>query len=115
MEVGAGPEMTTPEQPGMAYVRGIDSAELAAETVGQALVRASRDDGDGAALVWLTDAGVDSMTWAQLYARSCSAAASLPRTSTGKVRKHLPREWHQDDTLDARCGVAGPAPGGERH
>jgi acyl-CoA synthetase (AMP-forming)/AMP-acid ligase II len=102
MEVGAGPEMTTPEQPGMAYVRGIDSAELAQETVGQALVRASRDAANGAALVWLTDA-----EWV--------IAASLPRTSTGKVRKHLLREWHQDGTLHARCGVAGPAPGGERH
>jgi fatty-acyl-CoA synthase len=30
-------------------------------------------------------------------------ATTLPRTSTGKVRKHLLREWHEDGTLHAKC------------
>jgi fatty-acyl-CoA synthase len=33
------------------------------------------------------------------------AVADFPRTSTGKVRKHLLREWHQAGTLEAECGV----------
>lgn len=35
--------------------------------------------------------------------------SSLPRTSTGKVRKHLLREWYDDGTVYARCGGARPA------
>lgn len=30
-------------------------------------------------------------------------ASTFPRTSTGKVRKHLLREWYEDGTLEARC------------
>jgi len=31
-------------------------------------------------------------------------ASTLPRTSTGKVRKHLLRQWYEDGSLHARCG-----------
>lgn len=31
--------------------------------------------------------------------------AEFPRTSTGKVRKHLLREWHQKGTLRIECGA----------
>jgi fatty-acyl-CoA synthase len=34
-------------------------------------------------------------------------ATTLPRTSAGKVRKHLLREWFEDGTLHAKCGAAG--------
>ncbi|TAM65173.1 class I adenylate-forming enzyme family protein [Mycobacterium sp.] len=30
---------------------------------------------------------------------------SLPRTSTGKVRKHLLREWYENGTLEANCAA----------
>lgn len=30
-------------------------------------------------------------------------ASSFPRTSTGKVRKHLLRKWHEDGTIYGRC------------
>jgi fatty-acyl-CoA synthase len=33
-------------------------------------------------------------------------AATLPRTSTGKVRKHLLREWYENGTLDVNCGAS---------
>jgi acyl-CoA synthetase (AMP-forming)/AMP-acid ligase II len=32
-------------------------------------------------------------------------AVALPRTSTGKVRKHLLSEWHEDGTLQSNCGI----------
>ncbi|MET7772536.1 class I adenylate-forming enzyme family protein [Nocardia sp. NPDC005366] len=34
---------------------------------------------------------------------------SLPRTSTGKVRKHQLREWYVKGTLTERCGTGGEA------
>lgn len=38
------------------------------------------------------------------------AVAALPRTSTGKVRKHLLRQWYEEDTLRAECGAARQPP-----
>jgi fatty-acyl-CoA synthase len=35
--------------------------------------------------------------------------STLPRTSTGKVRKHELREWYEDGTIHARCaGIETP-------
>jgi fatty-acyl-CoA synthase len=32
--------------------------------------------------------------------------ATLPRTSTGKVRKHILRAWYENGSLSSQCGVA---------
>jgi fatty-acyl-CoA synthase len=64
------PGMATPQQPGMAYVRAIDSTQPTAETV-------ARESGSDPVLAWLTDTGVESMTWAQLYARACATGIAL--------------------------------------
>jgi fatty-acyl-CoA synthase len=70
-----GPE--APQRPGLAYVRAIDSVQIPEETVDQALARVARDWGSDPALVWLTETGVDSMTWAQLYAKACAMGVAL--------------------------------------
>jgi fatty-acyl-CoA synthase len=91
------PGPASPQQQGLAYLRAIDSTQLSAETVDQALARVSRESGHNLALVWLTDSGVGSMTWAQLYARARAAAATLldinPRR--GRVALAAPNsvEW----------------------
>jgi acyl-CoA synthetase (AMP-forming)/AMP-acid ligase II len=62
---------------GLSYVQAIDEAELSNETVGQALARLARDVPEHPALVWLTEAGAESMSYGELYARSCGVAAWL--------------------------------------
>jgi acyl-CoA synthetase (AMP-forming)/AMP-acid ligase II len=71
------PGPTTPQRPGLAYVRAIDTACLGEESVDQALNRVARDSGSDPALVWLTDNGVGSMTWAELGELARRAAAAL--------------------------------------
>lgn len=71
------PGPATPQQPGLAYVRAIDLADLREETVDRVLARAARDCGNNVALMWLIDAGVGSMTWAELYSRARAGATTL--------------------------------------
>src|SRR6476620_10391493 len=84
-----GPDPATPQQPGLSYVRAIDSSQLSAETVGQALTRVARDSGSDAALVWLSDAGVGSMTWAELYVKACATGAALLELNPSRGRVAL--------------------------
>lgn len=80
---------TTPEPPGLSFVRAIDKVELSDETVGQALARLARSTPEHPALVWLTDTGTESMSWQQLYARSCGVAAWLRELNPGRGRVAL--------------------------
>jgi acyl-CoA synthetase (AMP-forming)/AMP-acid ligase II len=70
------------------------------------------------AAVILAGDGVDSSTLASFAQSKLSrhkrptewiCAKTLPRTSTGKVRKHLLQQWYEDGTLQGKC-VTGVLP-----
>lgn len=72
-----------------------------------------------AAVIPATDATVDLAHLASLTATKLSAykrpaewyvAATLPRTSTGKIRKNILRDWYKDGLLDTNCGVTDRTP-----
>ncbi|MCV7231585.1 AMP-dependent synthetase [Mycobacterium branderi] len=71
--------------------------DLREETVGAALARVSRDFGDHRALVWLTDSGMGSMTWAQLHVRARAAGAMMldlnPRRGRVAIAAPNSVEW----------------------
>jgi fatty-acyl-CoA synthase len=98
-----GPE--TPQRPGLAYVRAIDSVQIADETVDQALARVAQDSGSDPALVWLTETGVGSMTWAQLYAKACAMGAALLDLNPERGRVVLVAP-NSVDWIVAMCGCA---------
>lgn len=65
------------EQSGLAYHRGIDGCELSTETVADVLHRVGHDCAESRALAWLTDSGLEALTWGEVYLRAMSVAASL--------------------------------------
>ncbi|MGV0050648.1 class I adenylate-forming enzyme family protein [Mycobacterium colombiense] len=83
------PDLATPQQPGLAYVQAVGAMQLSGETVGQALARVARDSGGDRALVWLTDRGVECMTWAELYAKACAAGVALQDLNPDRGRVAL--------------------------
>jgi fatty-acyl-CoA synthase len=85
----AGPTPNSPEQPGLAYVRAVDSAQLSTETVGDALLRISGRYPDNRGLAWLADSGLATMTWAEIHARSSAAAATLQAINPSNARVAL--------------------------
>ena len=88
----------------------IDRADLCDETVGEALARLASDAPDHPALVWLTETGAESMSYGELYGRSCGVAAWLadinPRD--GRVALAAPNsvEWIIAFYACALAGVA---------
>jgi fatty-acyl-CoA synthase len=95
---------------GLAYVRAIDKVELSDETVGQSLARLARDAPDQSALVWLTEAGTASMSYGELYARSCGVAAWLSglNPDRGRVALAAPNSVEWVIAMYA-CALAGMA------
>ena len=65
------------EQSGLAYHRGIDGCELSTETVADVLHRVGHDCSDSRALAWLTDDGLEALTWGEVFVRAKSVAASM--------------------------------------
>ena len=76
----------TAEQPGLAYRREIDRCELSTETVADALYRVGQECSDKRALAWLTDDGVEALTWGEVYLRAKSVAASLVQQNPRRAR-----------------------------
>lgn len=95
---------------GYSYVRAIYEAELSTETVGQALARLARDTPDRPALVWLTGTGTESMSYGELYARSCGVAAWLCELNPdrGRVALAAPNSAEWIIVMYA-CALAGMA------
>jgi acyl-CoA synthetase (AMP-forming)/AMP-acid ligase II len=100
------------------YPAEIEHKFSALETVSEVAVFGAKDARLGerviAAVVPAAGAAVDTTHLAFLAATQLSAykrpaewyvAATLPRTSTGKVRKHLLREWYENGLLHANCGI----------
>jgi acyl-CoA synthetase (AMP-forming)/AMP-acid ligase II len=95
---------------GLSYVRAVDKVELSDETVGQSLARVAAQNPNHPALVWLTESGTDSMTWAELYARACGAAARLEELNPerGRVALAAPNSVEWIIAMYA-CALAGMA------
>jgi acyl-CoA synthetase (AMP-forming)/AMP-acid ligase II len=100
------------------YPAEVEQAVSAHESVSETAVFGVTDKRLGervvAAVIPAAGATVDVTELAALAEARLSAykrpvewivAAKLPRTSTGKVRKHLLREWHESGTLQANCGA----------
>jgi fatty-acyl-CoA synthase len=91
------------------------------ETVSEVAVFGAKDARLGerviAAVVPAAGAAIDVTRLASLAATQLSAykrpaewyvAGTLPRTSTGKVRKNLLRDWYENGLLHANCGIIDP-------
>ncbi len=76
----------TEEQAGLSYLRLTDAAELTRATVGQTLLRVASERPDQPALMWLTETGVEEMTWAELTTKASAAAHELSRLSPARER-----------------------------
>ena len=76
----------TAEQPGLAYRREIDGCELSTETVADVLYRVGHDSPDNRALAWLTDDGLEALTWGEVYLRAKSVAAALVNQNPRRAR-----------------------------
>jgi acyl-CoA synthetase (AMP-forming)/AMP-acid ligase II len=78
-------------------VRAIDTASLDEERVDEALARVVRDSGSNPALMWLSDNGVGSMTWAELGELASRAAATLldlnPQRGRVALAAHNSVDW----------------------
>ncbi len=85
----AGPATDAEEEAGFSYVRRIEHAALSRDTVGDLLRGTALARPDDPALAWLTPMELASMTWGELYARSCSAADVLAEINPEKKRVAL--------------------------
>lgn len=100
------------------YPAEVEQAVSTLDTVAEVAVFGSADDRLGerviAAVLPTADATLDVAELVALAERRLSAykrpeewvvVSALPRTSTGKVRKHLLREWYESGIINAECGV----------
>ena len=85
----AGPGFNSAETSGLSYVRGLDHVALSDNTVGDVLRENALKWPSHRALAWVTSAGLESMTWSALCARSCSAADALAEINPEKKRVAL--------------------------
>ena len=104
------------------YPAEVEQALSTHESVSEIAVFGVADDRLGervvAAVIPATGAEIDRDGLASLATQRLSSykrpadwlqVSTLPRTSTGKVRKHLLREWHESGILDRKCGPASRA------
>jgi fatty-acyl-CoA synthase len=100
------------------YPAEVEQTVSSHESVGEVAVFGSADPRLGerviAAVIPAADTALDVAELDALVERRLSSykrptewvvVADFPRTSTGKVRKHLLREWHQKGTIQVECGV----------
>ncbi|MGV0791492.1 class I adenylate-forming enzyme family protein [Mycolicibacterium sp. XJ1819] len=100
------------------YPAEVEQALSSLESVSESAVFGVSDARLGervvAAVIPATDADIDITDLAAVAAARLSpykrpvewiVASTLPRTSTGKVRKHLLREWYEAGTLPLNCGA----------
>ena len=74
------------EHDGLSYAKLADAVELTRETIGQTLQRVAAAHPGRPALMWLTDAGIASMTWAELVRQSGGAATELAEQNPDRAR-----------------------------
>jgi fatty-acyl-CoA synthase len=100
------------------YPAEVEQAVATLDTVAEVAVFGSADSRLGerviAAVIPSADATLDVADLVALAKQKLSAykrpeewvvVSTLPRTSTGKVRKHLLREWYESGNLYAECGI----------
>jgi fatty-acyl-CoA synthase len=97
--------MTTTDQRNFSCVEAAASVELSQDTVGDRLVQLAGNTPDESALMWLTETGIGSMTWSQLYSRANGAASALVRLNPHRRRVALV-SFNSVDWIVAMFGCA---------